>query len=113
MAILSFTRLIVYVLCLVSFVSLADAQQIPDDLPLDDATRAYLESLPPDKLEAILAIYLKGLEGQIPAPASVIKQQELIWSYGRSPPVYPSREFRLPRPFFLVIRDLLPRISNR
>jgi len=77
-------------LALLPLVSFAHAQ-IPDGLPIDDATRQYLESLSPDKLAAILKIYQQGVAGQTPASAEVIEAQELYWSYNRSPPFYPTR----------------------
>ncbi|KAK1573015.1 glycosyl hydrolase family 3 N terminal domain-containing protein [Colletotrichum navitas] len=68
----------------------ATVAQIPPDLPIDGPTRQYLETLPPDKLAAILKIYEQAIAGQIPAPPELIEQQELYWSYERSPPVYPT-----------------------
>ncbi|WQF79039.1 Putative glycoside hydrolase, family 3, glycoside hydrolase family 3 domain, immunoglobulin [Colletotrichum destructivum] len=86
MSVLSITRLLSAFLLLLS----ATVAQIPRDLPLDDATKQYLETLPPDKLAAILKIYEQAIAGQIPAPPELIQQQELYWSYDRSPPVYPT-----------------------
>jgi hypothetical protein len=79
---------------LVSLMTLfaAAAAQVPGNLPVDQATKQYLESLSPDKLAAILKIYEQGLAGQTPASPDLIAAQELTWSYGRSPPVYPTRE---------------------
>lgn len=87
MAFVSVTRILVALLS-ISSVSIA---QIPDDLPINDATRQYLESLPPEKLAAILEIYQQALAGQVPASPEVIETQELNWSYNRSPPFYPTR----------------------
>jgi beta-glucosidase len=72
-------------------ISTASIAQVPDDLPIDDATRQYLESLSPEKLNAILEIYQQALVGQFPASPEVIEAQELYWSYNRSPPFYPTR----------------------
>jgi beta-glucosidase len=72
-------------------ISTASIAQVPDDLPIDDATRQYLESLSPEKLKAILEIYQQALVGQVPASPEVIEAQELYWSYNRSPPFYPTR----------------------
>ncbi|RGP70095.1 glycoside hydrolase family 3 [Fusarium sporotrichioides] len=85
MAVLSFPRIL-------SFLALAAiaTAQIPDDLPIGEAERQYLEGLPPDKQAAILAIYQQGITGQTPASADVIQEQELYWSYEQSPPVYPT-----------------------
>jgi hypothetical protein len=66
--------------------------QIPDDLPIDEATRQYLESLSPEKLQGILAIYQQALDGQTPASPETIAAQERYWAYNRSPPFYPTRE---------------------
>lgn len=87
MVFVSVTRILV---ALLSISSVAIAQ-IPDDLPIDDATRQYLKSLPPEKLNAILKIYQQALAGQVPASPEVIEAQELYWSYNRSPPFYPTR----------------------
>ncbi|PCD31408.1 hypothetical protein AU210_011062 [Fusarium oxysporum f. sp. radicis-cucumerinum] len=77
---------------LLSFLALfaIAAAQIPGNLPIDEAEKQYLESLPPDKLAEILKIYEQGIAGQYPASPDVIEAQELIWSYGQSPPVYPT-----------------------
>lgn len=72
-------------------ISSFSSAQIPDDLPINDATRKYLESLPPEKLNAILKIYQQAIAGQVPASPEVIEAQELHWSYDRSPPFYPTR----------------------
>jgi beta-glucosidase len=72
-------------------ISTASIAQVPDDLPIDDATRQYLESLSPEKLNAILEIYQQALVGQSPASPEVIEAQELYWSYNRSPSFYPTR----------------------
>ncbi|KAF5258060.1 hypothetical protein FOXYS1_11387 [Fusarium oxysporum] len=82
---------------LLSFLALfaIAAAQIPGNLPIDEAEKQYLESLPPDKLADILKIYEQGIAGQYPASPDVIEAQELIWSYGQSPPVYPTRVQRL------------------
>ncbi|RBR18125.1 uncharacterized protein FIESC28_06191 [Fusarium coffeatum] len=80
------------VLLFISFLALfgTAVAQIPSDLPIGDREKQYLEGLPPDKQAAILEIYMKGIEGQIPASPDTIAAQELNWSYGRSPPVYPT-----------------------
>ena len=78
----------------------AAVAQLPANLPLDDATKQYLLSLPPDKLAAILKIYQQAISGQVPASPEVIEQQELYWSYNRSPPVYPTRE-SIPNPHLI------------
>ncbi|KAF5671691.1 glycoside hydrolase family 3 [Fusarium heterosporum] len=85
MAVLSVSRL-------VSFLAVLGiaAAQIPGNLPIGEAERQYLESLPPDKLAQILEIYDQAITGQHPASPDVIKKQELNWSYEHSPPVYPS-----------------------
>jgi beta-glucosidase len=88
MAFDSVTRILI---ALLSF-PLVSIAQIPDGLPIDDATKQYLESLPPEKLSAILEIYQRAIAGQIPASPEVIEAQELHWSYDRSPPFYPTRE---------------------
>ena len=88
MTFIPFTRILLALLPL-AFLSHA---QIPDGLPIDDATRQYLESLSPEKLAAILKIYQQGIAGQTPASAEVIEAQELYWSYNRSPPFYPTRQ---------------------
>jgi hypothetical protein len=75
----------------------ATVAQIPPNLPVDDATLQYLESLSPEKLAAILKIFEQAISGQVPAPPELIEQQELYWSYEMSPPVYPTREFDLNR----------------
>jgi beta-glucosidase len=72
-------------------ISTASIAQVPDDLPIDDDTRQYLESLSPEKLNAILEIYQQALVSQFPASPEVIEAQELYWSYNRSPPFYPTR----------------------
>lgn len=87
MAFSSVTRILV-ALPSISSVSIA---QIPDGLPIDDATRQYLESLPLEKLSKILKIYQQAIAGQVPASSEVIEAQELFWSYNRSPPFYPTR----------------------
>jgi beta-glucosidase len=89
MAFVSVTSILIALLSF-PFVSIA---QIPDGLPIDDATRQYLESLPPEKLSAILEIYQRAITGQVPASPEVIEAQELYWSYDRSPPFYPTREW--------------------
>ncbi|XP_014550271.1 glycoside hydrolase family 3 protein [Bipolaris victoriae FI3] len=86
MAFISATRIL---LVLSSIFSLSYAQ-IPDDLPIDDATRQYLESLPAERLANILKIFQQALDGQVPARPEVIEAQELYWSYNRSPPFYPT-----------------------
>ena len=91
MTVLSVPRLISFLALFATAVA-----QIPSDLPIGDRERQYLEGLPPDKQPAILEIYMKGIEGQVPAPPDTIAAQELNWSYGRSPPVYPTREFNPP-----------------
>lgn len=91
MSILSISRL----LSALFLLSPATVAQIPSDLPVDDATKNYLETLPPDKLAAILNIYGHAIAGQVPAPPELIQQRELDWSYEWSPPVYPTREFFL------------------
>lgn len=88
MALVSVTRILIALLSF-SFVSIA---QIPDGLPIDDATRKYLESLSPEKLSTILEIYEQAIAGQVPASPEVIEAQELYWSYNRSPPFYPTRK---------------------
>ncbi|KAF5240364.1 hypothetical protein FANTH_9624 [Fusarium anthophilum] len=77
---------------LVSVVSLGTiaAAQSPQDLPLDDGTRRFLEALSPEKQADILREFGKAIAGQVPASPDVIEAQELNWSYGRSPPFYPS-----------------------
>jgi beta-glucosidase len=87
---MTFVPLTWILLASLPFASLSFAQ-IPDNLPIDDATRQYLESLSPEKLAAILKIYQEGVVGQVPASAEVIEAQELYWSYNRSPPFYPTR----------------------
>lgn len=77
--------------CLISF---SFAQNL-DDLPIDDATKEYLESLQPDQLAAILEIYNKALKGQTPASPDVIEAQELRYNYNSSPPFYPTRKLLL------------------
>jgi beta-glucosidase len=72
-------------------ISTSSIAQVPDDLPIDDATRQYLESLSPEKLNAILEIYQQALVGQFAASPEVVEAQELYWSYNRSPPFYPTR----------------------
>ncbi|KAG9197701.1 hypothetical protein G6514_001128 [Epicoccum nigrum] len=66
--------------------------QIPDGLPIDAATRKYLESLPPERLTRILEIFEQAVAGQVPASPETIEAQELYWSYNRSPPFYPTPE---------------------
>ncbi|KAG4272603.1 beta-glucosidase [Fusarium proliferatum] len=85
------------VLRLVSLLTLfaVAAAQIPGNLQIDDATKEYLASLPPKKLAAILKIYEQGTAGQSPASTDVIAAQELTWSYGRSPPVYPTPQMSI------------------
>lgn len=82
------TRVVVALL----FISSVSIAQIPDGLPIDNATRQYLESLSPEKLAAILKVYQQALVGQVPASLEIIQTQELYWSYNRSPPFYPTRE---------------------
>ncbi|KAI0528353.1 glycosyl hydrolase family 3 N terminal domain-containing protein [Xylaria digitata] len=90
MAVFTVRRVLLWSLSLAS-VAVA---QLPDDLPIDDATRKYLESLPPDKLQALLKIYEQAIAGQVPASPETIEVQELNWSYGRSPPVYPTPQVK-------------------
>jgi beta-glucosidase len=87
MAFLSVVR-VLFALLSISSVSIA---QIPNGLPIDDATRKYLESLPLEKLAAILKVYEQAIADQVPASPKVIEAQELYWSYDRSPPFYPTR----------------------
>jgi len=87
MAFISVTQILVALLSIFS-ISIA---QIPDGLPIDDNTRQYLESLPPEKLNKILKIYQQAIAGQVPASSEVIEAQELYWSYDKSPPFYPTR----------------------
>lgn len=87
MAFIFATRIL---LVLLSTFSLSSAQ-IPDGLPIDDATRQYLESLPAEKLTKILKIFQQAIDGQVPATLEVIEAQELYWSYNRGPPFYPTR----------------------
>lgn len=68
----------------------AQKPAIPSDIPLDEATRKFLESLSPEDLAAILEIYQEATAGQVAASSELITQQELSF-YGKSPAVYPSR----------------------
>lgn len=86
--------LLVLAFALCCFIPFSSGQNL-DDLPIDDATKQYLESLPPDQLAAILEIYNKGLKGQTPASPDVIEAQELRYSYNSSPPFYPTRKLLL------------------
>lgn len=86
MVIFVVTRTLVALLS-ISSVSIA---QVPDDLPINDATRQYFESLPPEKLTAILKIFQQALAGQVPASPKVIETQELYWSNSRSLPFFPT-----------------------
>lgn len=85
-------RLFAHALLLLAGSSFAVAQrpEIPDGIPLDKATRDYLESLPTDELAAALEVYQEAIASQVPAPPELITQQELSL-YGKSPAVYPSR----------------------
>nr|RBQ92251.1 hypothetical protein FVER53263_11749 [Fusarium verticillioides] len=86
MLILSLSR---FLLSVVSLAIIATAQSL-DDLPLDPGTKRLLESLSPEKQAYILKMYGTALVGQVPASPDVIEAQELTWSYGRSPPFYPT-----------------------
>ncbi|RKK66573.1 putative beta-glucosidase M [Fusarium oxysporum] len=86
MLILSISRLLASVLPL----GVIAAAQTPHNLPLDDATKTFLQGLSPEKQADILRVFGKALAGQVPASPDVIEAQELIWSYGRSPSVYPT-----------------------
>lgn len=74
----------------VSGFAAARKPRIPDDIPLDKATRDYLELLSPADLAAILEIYQEATVGQVAAPTELITQQEVSF-YGKSLAVYPSR----------------------
>ncbi|KNB13474.1 hypothetical protein FOXG_20824 [Fusarium oxysporum f. sp. lycopersici 4287] len=91
---------------LLSFLALfaIAAAQIPGNLPIDEAEKQYLESLPPDKLAEIFKIYEQGIAGQYPASPDVIEAQELIWSYGQSPP-------RIPDPAYQQASALVAQMS--
>ncbi|KAF5577600.1 glycoside hydrolase family 3 [Fusarium pseudocircinatum] len=86
MLIHSISRLLVSV---VSLGIIAAAQSL-QDLRLDDATKSFLDLLSPEKQADILREFGKALAGQVPASPDVIEAQELTWSYGRSPPIYPT-----------------------
>ncbi|CAG2009783.1 unnamed protein product [Fusarium graminearum] len=86
MLVLSISRLFASVFSLGTIA----AAQTPHDLPLDEGTRRFLEVLPPEKQADILREFGKALAGQVPASPDIIEAQELIWSYGRSPPFYPT-----------------------
>ena len=90
-------RLFILTLLLLAVAGFAVAQEpkIPDDIPLDKATRDYLNSLSPGDLAAILEVYREATAGQVAAPTEFITKQELSF-YGKSPAVYPSRTFSSP-----------------
>lgn len=104
MLVLSISRLFASVFSLGTIA----AAQTPHDLPLDEGTRRFLEVLPPEKQADILREFGKALAGQVPASPDIIEAQELIWSYGRSPPFYPTRESKLPSSSVSVGLDFFP-----
>lgn len=104
MLVLSISRLFASVFSLGTIA----AAQTPHDLPLDEGTRRFLEVLPPEKQADILREFGKALAGQVPASPDIIEAQELIWSYGRSPPFYPTRESKLPSSSVSVGLDCFP-----